>query len=289
MKYGEATQIVITEWQQDSTRFREIRDERGDVIEVIQDNNPTPRFKVIHRAEIPKSKFTLDNAVKMIVDLNRRFHIDYIYADRGYGEYQIETLHRFGMDFPETGLAEKVKGVAFSESREVRDPFTKTVEKKPIKPFMVNQTALLLERDQILVSDNDELLWKQMIDYQVLKVTANGQPVYTSENEHALDAFMLSILGFQLEMPELSQIIHQIEVARRMTFTKFAYNDPLQAISEESVFNTINSKTKAKSVEWDEPGKPPMKKVPVGYSPKSRKSFIWGRGLDGNMPIRDSW
>lgn len=201
-KYQAVPQIVITEFDPD---FRDHTGKEG------------PKFKIVHRSDILKDDFTLDNAVREIISLNDKFFPNFIYCDRGFGEYQIEMLRKHGMKFPETGLAEKVKGIQFSEKIPIRDPATKEIDKKDVKPFMVNQTVILMERDQIAINKNDEMVWRQMENYQVLKTTVYGRPIYTSEDEHALDAFMLSILGFTLEFPNITQILQEFIVARHTT------------------------------------------------------------------------
>lgn len=270
-KYGDATQIIITEYD----RYA---------------NGGVGAFKIINRIEIPKGKFTLDNGVRKIIELNERYDPDYIYVDRGYGEYQVETLHKYGLEHKETNLHNKVKGISFSSALEVRDPFTKVVEKKPIKPFMVNQTNILLERERIWLSESDDMVWKQMENYQVIKVTTKGQPVYTSGWEHALDAFMLTILGFVTQMPELAKIIDKVNVARKIAKTKFSTPDPLTLLNNDEKSDHAQS--------WDEPSAPPLKKVPVGTKPeRSRGSGLtWARrgSLDGNkmskrLPKRRIW
>jgi hypothetical protein len=198
-KYQAVPQIVITEFDPDF---------------IDHTGRHTPKFKIVHRSDILKNDFTLDNAVKEIISLNDKFFPNFIYCDRGFGEYQIEMLRKHGMKFPETGLAEKVKGIQFSEKIPIRDPATKEIDKKDVKPFMVNQTVILMERDQIVINKNDEMVWRQMENYQVLKTTVYGRPIYTSEDEHALDAFMLSILGFTLEFPNITQILQEFVVAR---------------------------------------------------------------------------
>ncbi len=120
------------------------------------------------------------------------------------------------MQHPESELHHKVKGISFSSSLDIRDPFTKQIEKKPIKPFMVNQLSIWLERDHLIISPHDELIWKQMENYRVVRKTVTGQPVYTSENEHALDALMLAVLGFTMEFPQLANIVHKMQVAKHM-------------------------------------------------------------------------
>ena len=48
--------------------------------------NIEPKFKVLFRVEIPRSKFTYTEAVDKIIQLNDIWDFDYIPVDRGYGE-----------------------------------------------------------------------------------------------------------------------------------------------------------------------------------------------------------
>lgn len=43
-------------------------------------------FKVIMRDSVPRSDFTLDNAVNKIVEFNGIYRPAYIYVDRGFGD-----------------------------------------------------------------------------------------------------------------------------------------------------------------------------------------------------------
>ena len=70
-KYGNATQIVITQWNPLMDR-REGCTGHG-------------RFQVINRVEIPKGEFTYDVAVHKIVELDSIYNFAFIYADRGSG------------------------------------------------------------------------------------------------------------------------------------------------------------------------------------------------------------
>lgn len=127
--------------------------------------------------------------------------------DKGAGDYQLERLHMYGDDHPESGLKVKVKGWQFANVIELPDPITHVVEKKPMKPFMVNQLAAAFEHDRIILSPFDETIHKQLIDYTVERITSNGVPVYTSKNEHFVDALGLAYLAFVLEFPNLTQAI----------------------------------------------------------------------------------
>lgn len=261
-KYGAATQIIVTE-------FDELH----------------KKFRVCMRAEITRGEFTLDNAVKKIIELNEIYDPKFIYIDRGFGEYQIEMLRLHGREYPLTGLDRKVKGIHFGSKIEVRDPGTREVDMKDVKPFMVNQASILLDRDQILLSPFDDMVWKQMMDYQVVKITQNGRPVYTSENEHALDAFMLTILGFTLEFPDITKILEEIKVARKTIPIK---NKTEEKIAEK-VFggNRDVFKPQQQQREREARDNPNwhLNKVPLGYS-QSRAESPWGRGNTRQRPMR---
>lgn len=168
---------------------------------IIEYNKAKKKFVVIKRHETPKSEFTLTNAVNRIIELNEEYNLDYIYVDRGFGEFQVETLHKYGMSHPETGLTQKVFGISFAETKEVRDPATKQMSSMPIKPFMVNQLVNVFEAKRIDISSYDEMIIRQLENYQVVKKTVSGSPVYTSSDEHALDCMMLSIFGFVERYP----------------------------------------------------------------------------------------
>jgi replicative DNA helicase len=261
-KYGAATQIIVTEFDELYKKFR-----------------------VCLRAEIVRGEFTLDNAVKKIIELNEIYDPKFIYIDRGFGEYQIEMLRLHGREHPLTGLDRKVKGIHFGSKIEVRDPGTREVDMKDVKPFMVNQASILLDRDQILLSPFDDMVWKQMMDYQVVKITQNGRPVYTSENEHALDAFMLTILGFTLEFPDITKILEEVKVARKTIPIK---NKAEEKIAEK-VFggNRDVFKPQQQQREREARDNPNWhwNKVQLGYS-QQRAESPWGRGNTRQRPVR---
>lgn len=43
------------------------------------------KFRVIKRIEVPKSQYTYDNAVKLIIQLNEIYNPSWIYVDAGSG------------------------------------------------------------------------------------------------------------------------------------------------------------------------------------------------------------
>ena len=167
------------------------------------------KFKVTRRVEVPKAEYSFDAAVNLIIELNRIYNPSFIYCDAGSGEYQYERLHIYGDEHPESGLKNKVKRFQFSQKIDVMDPVKKTIDSKPMKPFMVNQLTMAIEREQLILSPFDELLHKQLVDYEVIRMSANGNPVFTDVNEHFVDALGLAFLAFALEFPEITKTIEK--------------------------------------------------------------------------------
>ena len=205
LKYQATPQIVVVEY----------------CPEEINSKGEKGMFKVINRDSVPRSEFTLDNAVNKIVDFNGIYRPSFIYVDRGFGEYQIEILRKMGKECKnprakEFGLDKIVIGVAGNENMVIRDPATNEKVKKPAKPFMVNQTVILLERDRIILNLNDKVLWRQMENYQVVKRSVDGRPTFTSVDEHAVDGLMLCVTAMTIQFPQITNIITKFEPNRHM-------------------------------------------------------------------------
>jgi len=197
-KYGAGTNIVV--------------------LETCAENYEEERFRgksrVCYREEIPKSEFTLTKGVNRIVELNQIFQPKHIYVDRGFGEVQVELLHKYGVENPSSKLRERVKGVSFAEMIDVRDPYTKLPIKKEIKPYMVDNLRRYLENEAIVFPAEDEELYLQLISYVVVRTTATGRPVFEaggSAVDHAHDALILSLLA----VTENYGALHKMNFAAR--------------------------------------------------------------------------
>jgi replicative DNA helicase len=191
-KYGAGTNIVV--------------------VEACSDNHEDPRFRgrsrVAYREEIARSEYTLTKAVDRIFELNEIFKPKHIYVDRGFGEVQVELLHKYGVENPKSGLREKVKGVSFAEAVEVRDPYTKMLVKKEIKPYMVDNLRQFLEKEKIVFPESDEELYLQLISYVVIRTTQIGRPIFEASGtamDHAHDALMLALLAITQNYGEFSK------------------------------------------------------------------------------------
>ena len=181
-KYGAGTNIIVLEMCNEN----------------YEDQRLAGKARVCYREEIPKSEFTLTKGVNRIVELNDIFQPKHIYVDRGFGEVQVELLHKYGVENPSSKLRERVRGVSFGETIEVRDPYTKLPIKKEIKPYMVDNLRQYLEKEAIAFSGLDEELYIQLISYVVVKTTSTGRPVFEaggSAVDHAHDALILALLA----------------------------------------------------------------------------------------------
>lgn len=195
-KYAAATNMVCMEFD----RFHQDAD--GRIV---------PLFKMLFRIEIARSDFTYVNAMNKIIELNDEYKFDWIAIDRGYGEVQLEMLHKYGFEHEETGLADKVIGYQFSQKIEVTDPYTRKKDSKDLKPFMVNNSVNLFEKGKIVLDPKDKTMIQQLEEYRVKSISASGKPIYTDENEHAIDSMNLALLAFEQHHGELLKKVFSIK------------------------------------------------------------------------------
>lgn len=177
-------------------------------------NKFSPDFKIIDRQEISMVGKTQDEAVNTIIEVNRKFKVDHLYCDIGYGAYQVEALKIFGerayattpKGHPDRKLV-NVIGVNFGGTTDLRDHRTGEVHKVPTKQFAVQNSVLLLEKDLIsLHPKEDHVMLLQMKNY-IEKSRNKGRIVYTTISkkigDHDLDAFIFALYGFKIEYPTI--------------------------------------------------------------------------------------
>lgn len=177
-------------------------------------------FKVIKRLEVPRGEYSYDNALNTILEVNHIYNPSWIYCDRGSSEYIIERLHIIGKERPETGLSNKVKGFQFGQKIDITNPVTGEVVKEHFKPFMVSQLQITFERKKMILSNFDEVLFKQLIDYEVERVSRDGRPIFSNENEHYVDAFGLAHLAFVLEFPDIIKVVKEYKTSTKIENTR---------------------------------------------------------------------
>lgn len=189
-KYGAGSNIVVLEVCDDN----------------YSDERARGRIRLAYREEVKRDEYTLTKAVQRVITLNEVFNPRHIYVDRGYGEVQVELLHQYGVNHPQSNLKTRVHGVQFSESIEVKDPFTKQPVKKEIKPFMVDNFRQMLEKERIIFPSHDDELYMQLISYVVIRTTQLGRPVFEAtgiSGDHVHDALILACLAITQNYGEL--------------------------------------------------------------------------------------
>ena len=194
-----------------------------------------------------------------------------------------------GEEQPHTGLKHKVKRINFASNVEIIDPVTAETVKEPIKPFMVNQLVLSFERDRMILSKYDEVLHKQLVDYEVVKIGANGKPVYSSDNEHFLDALGLAHLAFVQQFKELVGTIKDLEVSSKIGFSsKRITGDNVNALMSSVKSSYSNKRAQLPYSDDSRADRQTWVKVSPSYR-SSGSSNSWGsRGGSGGFG-RSSW
>jgi len=239
-KYGASTQIIILEF-----------------------DNKSSNYKIINRIEIPRSQRTLTNAVETLVRLDNIYQPTHIYVDRGYGEMQVEFLTEH--------LGNKVRGIQMSEKIDVVDPITKIPDKKHVKPFMVNNAQIAIERGRLKISAYDTMVKEQLMNYRVIRETVLGQPVFTSENEHALDALMFALLAFTIEHPNIANVIKKTEYARKSYYiddVPFGKTDEMRDKESSIEITTVTRRRYSGAPTWGPRGSPTGRRQ---YKPRRRR------------------
>lgn len=251
-KYGAGTNIVVLE-----VCDKDYEDERFQ-----------GKYKLVYREETIKDEYSLTKAVNRIIQLNEIFDPKHIYVDRGFGEVQVELLHKYGVENPKSGLRKKVRGVQFNETIEIRDPHTKQMVKKDLKPFMVDNLRQFLEKQQIVFPVDDEIyfsrgksLYMQLISYVVLRTTQLGRPVFEASGtaeDHAHDALILACLAITQNYGELMRA----NIAR---FSKSVSNEaflPMFSLAENEA-TRVNEEAIAEEVWGDKDAAPILRKRPM--------------------------
>ena len=193
--------------------------QNGTTISVLGFNPTEKLFYVVDRHVVSREGWTQLSACNKIAELNRIWRPLVIYIDSGFGGTQYEVLRKYGYDsladpakgptHPDSKLRDILKKYDFGSKVDVHDLFTKRLTSKPAKPFLVQSTVRRFESNDIRFPESDEKLEAQLQGYIIDRVTANGTPVYKAGDEtagdHSLDALMLSVIGFTLEVTPLGK------------------------------------------------------------------------------------
>jgi hypothetical protein len=185
MAHKHGTRTIGVDWDKHN------KDGHGPNIAVLEAMNG--KFRVIYKEEIPQGNFSLKQATRRVIKLNEIFNPEWIYIDRGYGEFQLEEFQEYGIQFPNSGLLKKVGGISFAEL--VQCPMPKGgVTKKRFKQVMVSLLQKWVEEGLIEFCSSDMMLFDELINYRVISKTEQSLK-FSAENDHAIDAIGLAAMA----------------------------------------------------------------------------------------------
>jgi hypothetical protein len=197
------------------------------------------RRKVAHSV-VDEIGTTTAHSIAEVRRLNKQWMCDFIYIDAGFGAAQDELIrmegHMAGKKDLQTYKLKNIKTIDFGGTLEFnklvpnREPGDKvrkgdeTELKRRTKPFMVEGAVMVFEQDLIELSRDDEkLLEEQLRGYRVKTWSSHDVPASYSTDadsgDHDLDAFMLALLGIEIEyglyrtQATLRRLAHIVHVA----------------------------------------------------------------------------
>lgn len=188
-------------------------------------------FRVVDSVNIGRQGWTQLAGINAIIELNKKWQPSFIYADQGAGATAIELLRMHGQNSlhkgvhtPDARLRTIVHAYDFGSKIEAHDPMTKQPIKKHAKPFLVENAIRFFEEKRIKISEHDTILRDQLGNYIVKHRTTSGVPVYGQTDEkigdHRLDAMMLALVGFKLEISDFGRPIFDTHIAISPGFGK---------------------------------------------------------------------
>lgn len=207
----------------------------GTRIYVVEYDPDSRKRKTVAHSVVDEPDTTTVKSIAEIKRLNKLWMCDHIYIDAGFGASQDELIRLEGqmagkLD-PQTLKLKNIKKIDFGGSLE----FNKLVpnrakgekirkgeehedeEKRRTKPFMVEGAVMALEQQLVEISKEDDiLLIEQMRGYRIKTWSSHGYPAsYQTDSEsgdHDLDAFMLAMLGIEIEygLYQTSESIHRL-------------------------------------------------------------------------------
>lgn len=207
----------------------------GTRIYVVQYDPETRRRKTVDRSVVDEPDATTVKSIAEIKRLNKKWMCDHIYIDAGFGASQDELIRlegkMAGKADAQTSKLKNIHKIDFGGSLEFnklvpnREPGEKKKksdkdqdeEKRRTKPFMVEGAVMAFEQEIVeLSTEDDKLLIEQMRGYRVKTWSSHGMPAsYETDAEsgdHDLDAFMLAMLGIEIEYG----LYHTVESVRRL-------------------------------------------------------------------------
>jgi hypothetical protein len=185
----------------------------GTRIRVVQYEPNTKKRKMVEAVAVDGPQVTTQDSLDRIRDINRYWHCEGIYIDRGFGNVQDEMLRLIGkkatnpddkklMEIKVIDFGAEIKTNKLVPNRGTSKYIDKDEEKRRTKPFMVEGAVMCLENGLFEFSDVDDILDTQFRAYRVKTWSQHGfANTYEAgrEGDHDLDATMLALLGIELK------------------------------------------------------------------------------------------
>lgn len=184
----------------------------GTRIRVIEYNEDNKIRRVVEAAAVDGPTSTTQDTLDKIRDMNRYWHCEGVYVDRGFGNVQDEMLRLMGkkatnaddkrlLEVKVIDFGAEIKTNRLVPNRGTTKYLDKEEDKRRTKPFMVEGAVMCLENELFQFSDIDDLLDAQLRAYRVKTWSQHGfANTYEAgkEGDHDLDATMLALLGIEL-------------------------------------------------------------------------------------------
>lgn len=185
----------------------------GTRIRVVEYDADTKKRRVVEAVAVDGPQSTTQDSLDRIRDMNRYWHCEGVYIDRGFGNVQDEMLRLMGkhatdpddkrlMEIKVIDFGAEIKTNKLVPNRGNSKYLDKEEEKRRTKPFMVEGAVMCLENGLFEFSDVDDLLDAQLRAYRVKTWSQHGfANTYEAgrEGDHDLDATMLALLGIELK------------------------------------------------------------------------------------------
>lgn len=206
----------------------------GTRIRVVEYDPKTKMRRIVAADTVDGPEVSTQDSLDKIRDINRYWHCDGIYIDKGFGNVQDELLRLIGKKatHPDDKKLMEIKVIDFGAELTTNKLVpnrgdTKYLDKEEVKrrtkPFMVEGAVMVFEQGLIQFADNDDLLDAQLRAYRVKTWSQHGfANTYEcgKEGDHDLDALMLALLGIELQyglffappIKRVAQVAHVAEL-----------------------------------------------------------------------------
>lgn len=185
----------------------------GTRIRVIEYNETNKKRRMVQADTVDGPQSTTQESLDRIKDINRYWHCEGIYIDKGFGNVQDEMLRLMGkkatnaddkrlLEVKVIDFGAEIKTNKLVPNRGNSKYLDKEEDKRRTKPFMVEGAVMCLENGLFEFSDVDDILDSQLRAYRVKTWSQHGfANTYDAgkEGDHDLDATMLALLGIELK------------------------------------------------------------------------------------------